>query len=344
MKVALYNSSIGVPEIVEMPIPDIGEDEILLKPISVGVCGSEILSYRLSGPGSFGHEPAGYVVKIGKRVKNVKEGDRVFVHHRVPCFVCHYCRRGHYSMCPQYLELGFDPSAYAEYTRVKAKNVELDTIKLPDHISFDEGCLIEILSCVWRALKRANIYTGDTILIIGAGFVGLAAVQIARILGAGKVLISDYIDYKLKIAKELGADEVINIGEESVMEKLLVCNKGRKADKVMTIAGSIKAVQDGTMMLDKGGTLIQFGPTEQNAAFSWSPNDFFYREISYISSYSSSPLDTKEVAHHLFRGDIKVKKLITHHFPLDKIREALELKRKAVDSLKIIIHPHPGQV
>ncbi len=340
MKAAIYNPAKGAPEITEMAVPEINEDEILLKPIAVGVCASEVLSYRLSGPGSFGHEPAGYVTKTGKNVTNVKEGDRVFVHHRVPCFVCHYCRRGHYAMCAKYLELGFDPSAYAEYTRVKARNVQLDTIKLPDHISFEEGCLIEILSCVWRALKRSNPHTGDTVLILGAGFAGLAAVQIAKIMGAGRVFITDFIDFKLNIAKEIGADLAMNPGKENVLEKIKEANTGRKADIVMTTAGSIKAVQEATKLIEKGGTLVQFGPTEQDKSFSWAPNDFFYSEISYIPTYSSSPLDTKEVSIYLFQGRIKVDKLITHHFKLDQINEALELKRKAADSLKIIIHPH----
>ena len=340
MKSAVYNTKKHKAEIVEMPVPQFGNDEILLKPMSVGVCGSEILTYRLTGPGSFGHEPAGYVEKAGRNVKNVKEGDRVFIHHRVPCFVCHYCVRGHYSMCAKYLELGFDPSAYAEYTRVKARNVQLDTILLPDHISFDEGCLIEILSCIWRCLKRAHVHIGDTVFILGAGFVGLAALQIAKIMGARKVFISDFVDFKLRKALELGADVAINPKRENALEKLLDQNGGRKADVVMTIAGSIKAVQEGAKLIDRGGTLAHFGPTEQDASFQWAPNDFFYPEISYIPTYSSSPLDTREVSHYLFNGALKVVPLISHHFKLDQIVEALGLKEKAEDSLKIIVHPH----
>lgn len=340
MRAVVYNTKLGIPEIVERPVPEIGDDEILLKPMSVGVCASELLTYRLTGPGSFGHEPAGTVERIGKRVKSVKEGDRVFIHHRVPCFTCRYCRRGHHSMCSQYLEMGFDPSAYAEYTRVKARNVQYDTIILPDHVSFDSGCLIEILSCVWRALKRAAIYHNDTVMIVGAGFVGCAAVQIAKILGAGRVIISDFVDFKLRKAQEVGADGIINPAREATLERLLELNEGRKADIVMTIAGSIKAVRDAIPLIDKGGTLAQFGPVEQDATISWAPNDFFYPEISYIPSYSSSPLDTKEVAGYLFAGRIKVDTLITHHYPLSRIQEALSLKEKADDSLKIVVHPH----
>jgi L-iditol 2-dehydrogenase len=343
MKAAVYNRELGAPEIIERPIPEFGDDELLLKPMSVGVCGSEVLSYRLSGPGSFGHEPAGFVERVGKNVKNVKEGDRVFIHHRVPCFTCHYCRRGHHSMCTQYLEMGFDPSAYAEHTRVKARNIQYDTIVLPDHVSFDEGCLIEILSCVWRTMKRAHVYPGDTVMIVGAGFVGAVAVQIAKIMGAGQVFISDLVDFKLQRAKALGAEGVINPAKEDTLESLKKLNGGRKADIVVTIAGSIRALQDGMRLIDKGGTFVQFGPVEQDATLSWAPNDFFYPEISYIPTYSSSPFDTKEVSVFLFDGRIKVDSLITHHFPLSRIAEAMDMKKLAETSLKIIVHPHLEQ-
>ena len=336
----MYDTSLGAPVIVDMEVPEIGNDEILLKPMSVGVCGSEVLTYRLKGPGSFGHEPAGIVAKVGKDVDNLKEGDRVFIHHRVPCFVCHECRRGHHAMCSQYLEMGFDPCAYAEFTRVKARNVAYDTIKLPDHITYDEGCVIEILSCIWRALKRVNIYYGDTVMIVGAGFVGCVAVQVAKILGAGKVIISDLEDFKLKKAMESGADGTINPLKENQLERLLEMNNGRKADKVVTIVGSIKALQASIELIARGGTLAQFGSVEEAATFPWEPNSFFYPEISYIPSYSSSPFDTKEVAGYLFDGRIKVRNLITHHFELAQLKESLALKKKAVGSLKIVVHPN----
>ena len=343
IKAAVYNSKTGAPEIIERPIPEISDDEILLKPISVGVCGSETLVYRLSGPGSFGHEPAGIVTRIGRNVKTLREGDRVFVHHRVPCMVCRYCRRGHPAMCSSYLEMGFDPSAYAEYTRVKARNVHLDTIILPDHVSLDQGCVIEILSYIWRHLKRSNIYFGGTVMIVGAGFVGAVAVQIAKILGAGKVIISDFVEFKLNKALELGADGTINPGREDTLERLLEFNGGRKADVVVTVADSIKAVQDSMRLIDKGGTLAQFGPVEQDATMPWAPNDVFYLEISYVSTYSSSPHDTKEVAEFLFDGRILVDSLITHHSSLAQIREAIDVKGQADTSLKIIVHPHPAE-
>jgi L-iditol 2-dehydrogenase len=340
MKAAIYNREKGFPEVIEVPIPEIARDEILLKPMAVGVCGSEVVTSNLAGPGSFGHEPAGIVAKTGSKVKNVKEGDRVFVHHRVACLACRHCRRGYYTMCSRYKDYGFDPCAYAEYTRVLARNVELDTIKLPKHISFDEGCLIEPLATVWRAVKRTNIQIGDSVLIVGAGFAGLAAVQIVRIFGAGLVGICDLFDYKLDLAKKLGADLVINPKNQDVLEIFMAANEGRKADIVLVIAGSIAALEQGIELTEKGGTVTQYGVSEKNETISLVPFDLLHTEVTYSPSYSASPIDTKEAAAFLFLGRIKGLPLISHHFSLIQIAEALELKKKAADSLKILIHPH----
>ena len=340
MKAAVFNPKLSAPEIIETPVPEIDEDEILLKPMAVGVCGSEIQFDNLKGPGSFGHEPAGIVAKAGRKVKNVKEGDRVFVHHRVPCLVCHYCRRGNHTLCSDYKEYGFDPSAYAEYTRVKSRNVKIDTIILPDHITFEEGSLIEPLATVWRACKRSNIHPGDTVLIIGAGFAGLAGVQIARIFGAATVIISDIVDFKLDLARKLGADYTINPRNENISDKLLEINNGRKADVVIVIPSSAAILEDAIRLTEKGGTITQYGVSKIDDTITINPFDFLHFELTYRPSYSSSPIDTKEVAAFLFRGKIKGAPLITHHFKLEQLPAALALKTEAATSIKIIIHPH----
>jgi L-iditol 2-dehydrogenase len=342
MKFARYDSTLGCPVVLEGPIPEIGDEEILMKVMSAGVCGSELLTYRIGGggAGSYGHEPAGYAAKVGREVRGVKEGDRIYVHHKVPCMVCHYCLKGNHTMCAQYPQFGLDPTAYAEYTRVKAPNVRLETVRLPDHVSFDAGCLIEPLSCVWRAMKRAGVGNGDTVMIIGSGFIGLSAIQIARVMGASIVVVSDFVDSKLDLAREMGADVVINPRRDTVGEALQAGNGGRKADVVMCVVESIKAFEQAAAMVDKGGTLLVFGPTEQGSVFSYPPNDFFFPEIRIVPSYGSAPYDTREVAHHLFQGNLKMEKLISHHYPLEKIAEALQSKKKVEDSIKIIIHPN----
>jgi L-iditol 2-dehydrogenase len=286
------------------------------------------------------------VVKTGPGVTNVKEGDRIFVHHRVACLACHFCRRGHYTMCEQYHHYAFDPGAYAELTRVKAWHVERDIIHLPDHITYEEGALIEPLATMYRLMERSEIKVGDTVLVMGAGILGLSAVQVAQRIGATMVISMDYNDWKLDHAKKLGADLTINRGNHSLEEiKQLIRdnNAGRLADLVVVVPPKVSAVEEGIQLTEKGGRISQFGPTGPGDTLTIDPNEFFFREITYASSYSSSPLHTKTVAELLFRGKLKVSHLITHHFKLEQIMEALALKEKAEDSLKIMVHPHPDE-
>lgn len=346
MKACIVNRSTGEPEIIDVPIPEIGDGEILFKPMACGICGSDVIKWNVTGPGSFGHEPAGYVVKVGRGVTNVKKGDRVFVHHRVPDPNCRQFRRGHGTMCPEYHEYGFDPSAYAEFTRVKARHVAIDTIKLPDDVPFEVGALIEPLATMWRLMKRAGIQNGDTVLIMGAGVLGLSAVQVATRMGAGMVISSDRNQWKLDYAGPLGADLTIDRSKhtpEEVAEVIREHNMDRLPDVVVVIPPMVEVLREGIALTGPGGRVSQFGPTGPGDVLTIDPNDFFFREITYASSYSSTPLETREVSELLFRGKLKVQHLISHHLRLDQIKEGLDLKEKAEDSLKIMVHPHPDE-
>ncbi len=346
MKACIVNKQKGQPELIDVPVPEIGEGEILFKPMACGICGSDVINWNITGPGSFGHEPAGYVVKVGKGVTKVKEGDRIFVHHRVPNPDCRHFRRGHGTMCPEYHEYGFDPSAYAEFTRVTARHVEIDTIKLPDDIPFEVGCLIEPMATMWRLMKRAGIQAGDTVLILGAGVLGLSAVQVANRMGAAMVISCDRNQWKLDYAGPLGADLTVDRSThspEEVAEVIRKNNEGRLPDVVVVIPPTLQALQEGIALTGPGGRVSQFGPTGPGETITIDPNDFFFREITYASSYSSTPIETAEVATQLFRGKLKVQHMITHHLRLDQIMEGLALKKKAEDSLKIIVHPHPDE-
>ena len=165
----------------------------------------------------FGHEPAGIVVKVGKNVKNVKEGDRILFITAFQIQIVVF-RRGHGTVCPEYPQYGFIPSAYAEFTRVTERHVRLDLIHLPDHISFEVGALIEPMATMWRLMSRAGLQGGDTVLVIGAGALGLSAVQVAQRFGATMVINSDYNDWKLEYSKALGADFTINRGKHTLDE------------------------------------------------------------------------------------------------------------------------------
>ncbi|HHF98036.1 MAG TPA: alcohol dehydrogenase [Candidatus Aerophobetes bacterium] len=338
MKVAEYHGFNDI-RIADYPVPEIGKGEILIKTKVCGVCGSDLLEWyrKQKKTPFFGHEVSGVVEKVGEEVKNVKVGDRVFVNHHVPCFTCHWCRRGSYTMCPVYRRTDFYPGGFAEYIKVPEINVRNGVIKLSSDVSFKDASLIEPIACCLRGLKKAGIKVGDTVLIIGAGFTGLSHLQLAKMMGAGLVGVCDFFDFKLEKAKLLGADFVINPSKENVKEKLYSVNEGRGADIVVVTPSSVKAIQDAIEYLDKGSTLYLFGPTSPEDYISILPYRFFFSEISLITSYSSSPIEDNAVYRLIKEKKINTEELITHRFLFDEIAEAVRVARRAEDSLKVIV-------
>jgi L-iditol 2-dehydrogenase len=340
MKSASYDRDTDSVKIGDIPVPEIGRGEIILRPMSVGLCASELIPGHLRKGGSLGHEVAGMVYRLGPGVESLREGDRVFIHHHVPCMSCHFCDRGKYTMCPQYPEFGFDPTGYAEYTRVKERHVRFGALKLPDHVTFDEGCVIEPVSCILRALQVAAISLGDTVLVIGSGFIGLVALQMVRLFGAGKVIVTDIMEEKLRLAADFGADLTIHAGKQDVVEMIKQENEGRKADFVYISAPAIQAVRDALDFVERGGTIIQFGGSNPDQTVAINPYSFITRELTYFGTYSSSPVDARNTLRLIAQGRLDVKSLISDHFLLEQVQTAIEFKRNTGESLKVVIHPN----
>jgi L-iditol 2-dehydrogenase len=338
VKAARYygNSDIRIEKVI---LPEIKSGEIKVKVRACGICGSDISDWYMEPrvPIYFGHEPSGDVVEVGKGVKGLKEGDRVFVHHHVPCFVCHYCRRGYYTLCHTFKETAFFPGGFADYIVVPELNVERDTLILPDGVSYEEGTLIEPIGCCIKGIKRANIHIGDTIAIIGAGFMGLVHIQLARLFGAGKVITIDSVPYRLEKAKELGSDHTINFEEERVPDKFKELNEGRGADVVILCTGHYDALEEGMEIAEKGSTLYIFAPFPPKVTFPVDLNRFFFSEFTFYTSYSASHLETRAALNLIASKQINTKSLITHRYPLEQIGEALGLAKKAKESLKVIV-------
>jgi len=193
------NSDIRVEE---MPTPQIGRGEILLKSLACGICGSDVMEwYRIhKAPLVLGHEATGEIVEIGEDVTRFKKGDRVFVSHHVPCNTCHYCLNGHHTVCDSLRSTNFDPGGFAEYVRVPAINVDRGVSVLPDNMSLEDGTFIEPLACVVRGQRVARIEPGQTVVIIGSGMSGLLHILLARSLGAGKIIATDISEYRMEMA------------------------------------------------------------------------------------------------------------------------------------------------
>jgi len=339
VKVARYYSRHDI-RLEEMPVPRIGPGELLVQVKACGLCGSDLMEWYVQekAPAVLGHEPAGVVAQVGERVENFQIGDRVFVHHHVPCFTCHHCLRGHYTLCKTFKATHIDPGGFAEYIRVPALNVERDVLKLPSDLSFDEATLIEPVATCIRGIERAGIQTGDTVVVIGTGVTGLIHIQLARIRGAGMIMATDFSPFRLKMARRLGADEAIAASED-VLAWLKKLNKGKGADAVIVTAGSIEAMEQGLALAGKGATVLLFAPSPPGATLPVSPYHLLFSEITITGTYSCSPLETRQALSLIQAGRINVKDLITHRFDLAGVGKAFDLAAQAGESLKIVITP-----
>jgi len=338
MKAAIYYNPDNI-QIQEMPTPKIKPNEILVEMKACGVCGSDLMEWYLKDrtPLVLGHEPAGIVVKTGEKVKDFKPGDHVFVHHHVACLTCHYCLRGDYTMCEQFGRTRIHPGGFAQYFRVPATNLQTDTLKIQDNLSFEETTLIEPTACCLKALMKCDIQPGDTVAIIGAGTSGILHTMLSRNLGAGRIIVSDPIEYRLEAAKRLGADLTINPEKESLVRRVEEATDGRRADVVIATAPSTTAISEGINACRKGGTLCLFAPTPPNEYIQISPNKLFFSEIQIVPSYSTSHVETRMALQLIRSGRVKAKELITHRFPLSRTSEAFKTAAKNKECLKVVV-------
>jgi L-iditol 2-dehydrogenase len=338
MKVAMYYSLDDV-RIEEKPTPEIGPEEILVEMKACGICGSDLMEWYLENraPLVLGHEPAGIVVKTGDKVENFKLGERVFVHHHVPCLTCHYCLQGDYTMCKKFGQTHIHPGGFAEYFKVPAPNLQTDTLKIPDEVSFEEATLIEPVACCVRALTKCKVQSGDTVVVIGAGPSGIIHTTLSRSLGASQIVVSDLVNYRLEAARRFGADFAINPRSESLVKKVEEVTNGMGADIVVVTAPNIKAFSEGIDVCRKGGTVCLFAPTSPNEYMRVSPHKLFFSEIKIIPSYSASHIETRTALKLINSGRIKAKELITHRFPLNRIEDAFKTAAKSKECLKVVV-------
>lgn len=346
MKAAVYHSLDDV-RIEERPIPAIGPDEILLKTLACGLCGGETMAwYKKSEPKVLGHEPVGEVVEVGRDVTDFKLGDRLFVNHHVGRINSHLSRRGHFTRDSFYASMKLDPGGVCEYYRVTAQHLRMDAHKLPDSISTEAAVTIEPWSCVLSGLKVCNIQPGDTVAVVGAGFMGQGFVHMAPLFGAGKVIALDFSDWRLEKARFFGATHTINPQREDAVEALRAANDGRLADTVIVIAPSVQAWAQAEKLVEVGGTLHLGAPLAPGTDWTRDGARAYFDQITVTSRYSSDHTDTYSYIRLLEAGRIKADDAISHRFDIADSATAFEMLRKAEKSLKIVVYPHgiPAEV
>ena len=338
MKAAMYHNQQDI-RIEEIPKPEINNDEILVQMKACGICGSDLMDWYLRprAPLVLGHEPAGTVAKKGDKVKKFNVGDRVFVHHHVACLTCHYCLRGDYTLCKQFHETNIQPGGFAEYFKVPAPNVQIDTLKIPEQISYEEATFIEPVACCTRAIEKLRIRTGDTIAVIGAGTTGLIHTALSKIYGATKTIVSDLIEFRLKMARQYGADVTVNPENEDLADTVKTETQGRGVDAAVVTAPNVEAYKAGMNICRNGGRLCVFAPASPGKHVQISPKQLFFSELQITPSYSASHLETRTALQLLESNRINVKPLITHRFKLQQTAQAFKTAIKTKESLKTII-------
>lgn len=333
MRTAVYYNNDDV-RIEERPVPKIGTGEILVKVTASGICGSDVMFwYRANKvPLVLGHEIAGEITAIGEGVKNYKAGDRISASHHVPCNTCHYCLNGHHTACDTLRQTNFDPGGFAEYLRLSPIHVDRGISPLPAEVSNDEATFIEPLACVVRSFKKTGFTAGQSVLIIGCGLAGMLHVNLAKALGAGMVAAADINDFRLNMAKQFGADLVLN-AKDDLSAKI-------QADVVIVCAGAEAAINQGLKCAARGGIVMLFAPTDQGRNIQLPANDFFWRNDRTITTtYAGSPADHFTALELIRRKRVKVAEMITHRLPLSEIGKGFQLVSKAKDSLKVIVEP-----
>jgi len=339
MRVAMYYNNNDV-RLQEMPKPQIGPGELLVKVVASGICGSDAMEwYRIKkAPLVLGHEIAGEIVEAGEGVDRFKVGDRVFVGHHVPCNTCRYCMSGNHTVCETLHTTNFYPGGFAEYLRVPRINVDRGTFILPDEVSFEDGAFVEPLACVIRGQRIARFQPGQSVLIIGSGISGMLHLLLARALGAGRIIATDVSEYRLKKAKEFGADAVIN-AREDVPARVRELNENRPADLVIVCTGAFPAFLQALKSVDRGGVVLCFAPTDPGVELPIPVNEFWRNSITVLPSYANSPYDAM-VAIELIRAErVPVNKMITHRLSLAETVIGFKLVAQGKESLKVIIEP-----
>ena len=340
MRVAMYYNNRDV-RLEEVPTPQIGPGELLVKVLACGICGSDVMEwYRIKkAPRVLGHEMAGEIIEVGSGVDRYKIGDRVFVSHHVPCNTCHYCLNGFHTVCDTLRTTNFDPGGFAEYIRVPKINVDRGVFILPEEISFENGVFIEPLACVLRGQRLARFKPGQSVFIIGSGISGLLHIALAHASGAGWIIASDISEYRLEAAKRFGADEAIN-AKEVDPSKIREINKGRLVDLVIVCAGSLSAYKQALETVDRGGTVLCFAPLEPGVIFSF-PFFYFWNDgITLMSTYGGSPFDISNAIELIKAHRLPLREMITHRFPLAETGLGFRLVAEAKESIKVIIDPH----
>jgi L-iditol 2-dehydrogenase len=345
MRAGVYRGK-GRVVVESVPIPEIGEGEVLFRVAACGICGTDIKKIHhgfIAPPQILGHELAGTVVKAGRGVTKFKPGDRVVSFHHIPCGACFYCERKLFSQCAGYkkvgLTAGFDPNGggFAEYVRAMPWIVERGMIALPVGVSFEEATFVEPVNTCLKAVRKARVTAGETVLVIGQGPIGMLLMLLAKHEGS-EVYTSDPMPGRRAASLRFGANESFDPSAGSLVEEVRRRTGGRGADAVLVAVPNPSLVPEALAIARPGGRVLLFAHNDPVMQLDFPAAAVGVEEKEILGSYSASVDDQNESAALVFERRLPVRELVSHRFPLERIAEALELAARPADNtLKVVI-------
>ncbi len=340
-RAAVYHGP-GDIRLEELPLPDLGPGDVLVRVDACGICGSDVMDWYMAprAPIVLGHEVAATVLATGPGA-SLHPGQRAFVHHHVPCMTCHDCLRGRETLCLRFRQTRLHPGGLAEHLVVPAENARADALPLPDDLDDGAATFVEPLACAVRGQRKAHLRPGDSVAVVGAGVNGILNARLARASHAGAVVALDVNEDRLRAARELGLTAVH--AEDAAADALRDATGGRLADVVIVCAGAAAAVELGLRLVARGGTLQLFAPLHPGEEMRLSGPDPFFAEVEVQHTYSAAPRDTRTALHLLATGHVQVSDLVTHRLPLERTAEAVALVKGGGKALKVVVEPHAAK-
>ena len=338
----------------KVPVPEIGPGEVLVHVRATGICASDVKTFigarvwgsdeiagYIQAPVIPGHEFVGEVVALGKGAGEkygLEIGDMAVSEQIVPCWQCRFCQRGQYWMCQQHDIYGFikgrAEGSWAEYMKFPANAINY---KVPKTIKPEHAALIEPLACAIHAVERGDIQLGDVVVLAGLGPIGMCMLQIAKLKHPGTLIALDLKPKRLALAKELGADLVLNPKEEDVIQRVLDLTGGYGCDVYIEATGAGPAVNQGLQMLRRLGTFVEFSVHAGPVAIDWS----IIGDVKELNIHGAhlGPYSYPKAIQYLDDGTIAADQIVTHTMPLADFKKGIDMAHEQSESLKIVLIP-----
>ncbi|HEV2450273.1 MAG TPA: alcohol dehydrogenase catalytic domain-containing protein [Thermoplasmata archaeon] len=339
MKVGLLSD--GRLVLADRPAPEPGPGELTVRMAACGICGTDLEklrgNYRTAG--ILGHEAAGTVDALGSGVSGFAVGDRVFVHHHVPCYSCPVCRRGAYTFCPEYGRSNLDPGGFAERFRVSAEHLRKRAVlPLAENLSWEEAALLEPAACALTALRAVGFESGDRVVVLGLGPVGLLYARLAHTLGAGWIGGTELSPLRRQAAARGGVEAVGDPTDADAVRAMV--KRGTEdagADLVVVATGAPAAIDLATELVRRGGTVNLFGLPHPGSHLAVDLQQLYLRGLRVIPTYATTERELADLHRLVASGRLPVRDLVSHRIPLDRIDEAFAVASDPARSLKVVV-------